>query len=279
MNREIKVLDKGFIALESWMGSDADIARRARQSFNNKETKTAEEDRRLIRYLMRNSHTSPFEFAELVFYIKVPLYVWQQFLRHRTASISQVSHRYTNAGCEFHKADCWRKQSTSNKQGSDGIIEDYNRLSDNEDDLHQRSIETYDQRISFGVAREQARKDLPASLYIEAYWKMDLHNLLHFLRLRMDVHAQLEIREYANAIARIVADIFPFTWEAFNDYKLNAITLSKQEIALMRVFRTEDTDIFKRLAENFGLGKIEDGVFAFNNEGKEFAKKLDLLLN
>jgi len=235
MNKEIKVLDKGFVRLVDSMGSDAAIVQAARVSYGNG-TKSVREDKALIRYLMRHEHMSPFEMCEIKFHIKLPMDVMRQLVRHRTASINEYSTRYSLAIDDTLEACEWRLQSSDNKQGSNGILEGSAvlTLSEKERQLHLMSKNIYKQRIEIGVAREQARKDLPLCTYTEIYWKMDLRNLLHFLKLRMDKHAQLEIREYANAVAEIVKELFPITWEAFEDYELNSIKLNAKEIEIIR---------------------------------------------
>jgi len=231
---EIKVLDKGFVRLIDHMGSDEAIVQAARVSYGNG-TKSSRQDRALIRYLLKHEHMSPFEMNEVKFHIKLPIDVMRQLVRHRTASINEYSTRYSIAIEDMSEASEWRLQSKDNKQGSDGIFinELAFMLSQNEKDFHIVSKNIYQQRIDLGIAREQARKDLPLCTYTEAYWKMDLRNLLHFLKLRLDSHAQLEIRLYAQAIASIVKELFPLTFEAFEDYILNAVTFSRQEMELL----------------------------------------------
>lgn len=197
-----------------------------------------EDDIKLIRYLMQHRHTTPFEMAEIKLVIQVPMDCWRQWIRHRTASVNEYSTRYTTAIDlrDTTQPDQWRYQSKSNKQGSsnfipesDGII-----LSSDEAALHRHATEVYEKRLKAGVANEQARKDLPLSTYTRAYWKCDLHNTLHFLGLRMDPHAQKEIRDYANVIGNeIIKPLFPVTWQAFEDYRLNSLTLSGLEVEAM----------------------------------------------
>ena len=228
----IKCLDEGFIRLVDYMGSDASIVRAARVSYGSG-TKKVSEDEGLIRYLMRHRHTTPFEMCELKFHVRVPMDAWRQWIRHRTANVNEYSTRYSIAIDVAQRtcADAWRLQSGTNKQGSGGYVDPAVgvALSDREADFLKNAREIYQDRIDKGVAREQARKDLPLSTYTEAYWKMDLHNLLHFLGLRMDGHAQLEIRTYANAIGKIVMDAFPMAYGAFHDYVLGGIRLSGPE--------------------------------------------------
>lgn len=238
IGRRIPVLSDGFVELVDVMGDDAAIVQAARVSYGAG-TKTYREDRGLIRYLMRNRHTTPFEMAELKFHLRVPMDTWRQWVRHRTASVNEYSTRYSEAIDSMDRtavAD-WRSQSTDNKQGSGRHLssEIGQHLTAQEKWLHDQAALVYRERLEMGVAREQARKDLPLSTYTEAYWKIDLHNLLHFLQLRMDSHAQLEIREYAEAIGRdFVAHLFPLTWEAFEEYRLQAMTLSRSAWQLLQ---------------------------------------------
>jgi thymidylate synthase (FAD) len=227
------VLDDGFVCLVDAMGDDHAVVEAARVSYAAG-TRAVSDDRTLIRYLMRHNHTTPFEMAEVKLLVRVPMDCWRQWIRHRTASINETSTRYSIAidAAQATPADKWRLQSAQNQQGSEGALDVSigQQLSAEEAELQHRARAAYQKRLELGVAREQARKDLPLSTYTEAYWKIDLHNLLHFLQLRMDVHAQWEIRQYAETIGReIVRLMFPLTWEAFEDYLLWAITLSRLE--------------------------------------------------
>jgi thymidylate synthase (FAD) len=172
--------------------------------------------------------------VELKFLVRVPMDCWRQWIRHRTASINETSTRYSIAidAAQQTPPNAWRKQAISNRQGSEGCFDETagGELTAEESDLQQRARQVYRRRIERGVAREQARKDLPLATYTEAYWKIDLHNLLHFLELRMDVHAQWEIRQYAETMGReIVAPLLPLAWEAFVDYRTEGMTLSRLE--------------------------------------------------
>ncbi len=226
------VLDDGFVCLVDAMGDDQAIVQAARVSYAAG-TRTVSDDRTLIRYLLRHNHTTPFEMAEIKFLVRVPMDCWRQWIRHRTASINETSTRYSIAidASQATPPDMWRRQAAKNRQGSEGMfdISTGRQLSAEECRLQQHAREVYRKRLDLGVAREQARKDLPLSTYTEAYWKIDLHNLLHFLNLRMDVQAQWEIRQYAETIGReIVRPMFPLVWEAFEDYLLSAVTLSRR---------------------------------------------------
>lgn len=232
------VLGDGFICLVDCMGDDAAIVQAARVSYGEGTKKTSD-DRTLIRYLMRHRHSTPFEMVELKFLVRVPMDCWRQWIRHRTASVNEYSTRYSLAIDEMQTTppDCWRLQATQNRQGSDGNVstEIGQKLTHDERHFHEQARKLYSSRIEAGVAREQARKDLPLSTFTEAYWKIDLHNLLHFLALRCDEHAQQEIRFYAQTIAeKIVAPLFPAVWEAFVDFRRNALQLTGPEVRVVQ---------------------------------------------
>ena len=231
--QKFPVLDQGFVCLVDVMGEDSSIVQAARVSYGEG-TKKVSDDRTLLRYLMRHQHTTPFEMAELKLLVRVPMDCWRQWIRHRTASVNEYSTRYSVAldAAYATSPNAWRSQSDSNRQGSGGFFdpETGRSLTDEEKKLHHFSREVYDRRIEQGVAREQARKDLPLATYTEAYWKVDLHNLFRFLGLRMEENAQYEIREYATVIGeKIVQPLFPHSWEAFLDYQLGAVRLSRLE--------------------------------------------------
>jgi thymidylate synthase (FAD) len=253
------VLDHGFVRVIDYMGDDAAIVQAARVSYG-KGTRRVSEDRGLIRYLMRHHHTTPFEMCELKLHCKLPIFVARQWIRHRTANVNEASGRYSILDREFYvpMADALGVQSTANRQGRAATLagelaarvlellkEDAARCYDhyldllNEDDTGQplRSGEP-------GLARELARINLPVSLYTQWYWKIDLHNLLHFLLLRADPHAQEEIRAYALAIGDVVQRWVPLAWEAFADYRLEAMTLSRAEReAVRRMLAGEAADL------------------------------------
>lgn len=278
----IKIGSDGFIRLVDVMGDDSSIVQAARISYG-KGTKSVSEDAGLIRYLMRHRHTTPFEMCEIKIHVKVPMDTWRQWIRHRMASVNEYSTRYSVAIDEMAttKSGEWRLQSQGNRQGSEGYLPDSGYgvhghcLSSEESGFHKEAQRIYQQRITAGVAREQARKDLPLSTYTMAYWKIDLHNLLHFLSLRMDSHAQLEIREYANAIAEIVSKWVPFTWEAFLDYRLNAMFLSAKDIAVISAMRHSPASALASAASFGWVG--ENGVEKKNREWGEFKEKMERL--
>jgi thymidylate synthase (FAD) len=231
------VLDDGFVCLVDCMGDDGSVVQAARVSYGAG-TRKVSDDRTLIRYLLRHRHTTPFEMAELKLLVRVPMDCWRQWIRHRTASVNEYSTRYSVAidSMQTTGADEWRSQSTSNRQGSGEFLPDDAgaALSTSEREFQDSARRLYEDRLAAGVAREQARKDLPLCTYTEAYWKIDLHNLLHFLALRMDEHAQWEIRQYAVTIGEsIVRPLFPVVWEAFLDYRLGALSLSRLEVGVI----------------------------------------------
>ncbi len=235
--KKFPVLDDGFVSLVDAMGDDAAVVQAARVSYGEG-TRHSSDDRTLIRYLMRHDHTTPFEMAEIKLLVRVPMDCWRQWIRHRTASVNETSTRYSIAidAAQATPPDAWRLQATNNRQGSEGLLDARTgaELSDAEADLHRQAREVYRHRLHLGVAREQARKDLPLSTYTEAYWKIDLHNLLHFLQLRMDRAAQQEIRQYAETIGcEIVRPLFPLTWEAFLDCRLQAMSLTRLDCGVI----------------------------------------------
>lgn len=239
---KVQVGSGGYIQLVDVLGSDHRVVNAARVSYN-KHNEFGEQsdilaDRNLLRYMMRNHHTSPFEQGEIVFLVRSPMDVWRQWIRHRTANVNEWSTRYTEAinDTAATAPDAWRLQDQSNRQGSspDCLNEvDGYHLSENEKLLHERARDVYESRLEAGVAREQARKDLPLATYTEAYWKCDLHNIFGFLYLRLDTHAQLEIRQYANEMWSFVQALFPLSAEAFKDYRLDAITFTGPELTYM----------------------------------------------
>ena len=237
LGKTFPVLDDGFVRVVDYMGTDSSIVQAARVSYGDG-TKKISEDRALIRYLLRNYHTTPFEMCTLKLHIRVPMDAWRQWIRHRTANVNEYSTRYSIAidGAQMTQPDQWRQQADDNKQGSAGYFDQTvgGELSAAEQNLHNLAKDIYNDRLERGVAREQARKDLPLSTYTEAFWQMDLHNLLHFLALRMDSHAQLEIRNYAETIGeQIVSRWVPQAWEAFKDYRFGRMTLSQQDQELL----------------------------------------------
>ena len=219
------------IKLLDVMGTDTDIVNAARVSYG-KGTKSVSDDETLLRYLMRHKHTSPFEMAELKFYVKCPIFVARQWVRHRTANWNEISGRYSEIRNEYYTPDTWKKQSITNKQGTGDTVEEYRNSEIKTQYKHKLNdiFGHYEDMIQEDIAREQARIMLPQSTYTEFIWKIDLRNLLHFLSLRMKPNAQEEIRIYAEAIAGMVEEKFPLTFRAWKDYDFNAVTFTGKEI-------------------------------------------------
>ena len=275
----LAVLDDGFVRIMDYMGSDASIVQAARISYGIG-TKQIRDDRHLIRYLMRHRHTTPFEMCEIKLHVRVPMDCWRQWIRHRTANVNEYSTRYSVAidAAQTTSPSEWRIQSRDNRQGSGGFLDTAvgQDLSKKEQELHEHAQAVYKQRLDLDIAREQARKDLPLSTYTEAYWKIDLGNLLHFLSLRLDPHAQHEIRSYAAAIGdRIVSLWCPITWEAFLEYELNGVVLSSTESKIIRAMNLGKREEAVKIAESAGLLKGRGS--RPTREQSELESKLDLL--
>lgn len=276
-----KVLKDGFVRVIDYLGSDESIVQAARVSYG-KGTKKVREDEALIRYLLRHQHTTPFEMCEIKLHVRVPMDCWRQWIRHRTANVNEYSTRYSIAidATETTEPNEWRKQAVTNRQGSEGFLESAlgYELSKQEAELHTLTRDVYQKRIDAGVAREQARKDLPLSTYTEAYWKIDLHNLLHFLHLRMELNAQLEIRQYAEVICNeIVKRWCPITWQAFWDYQMNAMTFSGLEIKIIIAMLNGEHKKVTEYAKEFGWIKEDGTIKTTNRELFEFEEKLSKL--
>ncbi|MFH1759132.1 MAG: FAD-dependent thymidylate synthase [Patescibacteria group bacterium] len=233
--RPIECLDKGFVYLADYSGNDEAIVRAARVSLGNTDPRSIKQNKELIRYLRAHRHTSPFEMVEFKFHCKLPIFVARQWIRHRTASVNEQSGRYSvlENGDYLPEGSALRRQSKSNKQGGDEelslaeqqLVLNILQSGYNAQESRYRHLLSDD----FDLARETARLSLTVATYTQWYWKIDLHNLMHFLSLRLDPHAQYEIRVYAEAMARIIKDAVPLSWEAFEDYQLQAMQLSKQE--------------------------------------------------
>lgn len=280
-DQKFNVLDDGFVRLVDWMGSDASIVQAARVSYGTG-TKKVSEDRGLIRYLMRHRHSTPFEMCELKLHVRVPMDCWRQWIRHRTANVNEYSTRYSIAidAAQRTQPDQWRLQTAVNQQGSEGALGAVEgaKLSQREEEVQSLCRNIYQERIDAGVAREQARKDLPLATYTEAYWKVDLHNLLHFLALRMDSHAQYEIQQYANVIGQqIVSKWVPLAWEAFVDYRLNAMALSENETNFLALIYTGNPEGLLEKMQEKGWLKGSKSSWQASRETTEFAAKLERL--
>jgi len=268
----MKVLDHGHVLLLDTMGTDESIAMDARTSYDKRQPG---EDRRLIRRLMRDRHTSPFEMGVMKFEIKCPIFVARQLVRHRTASMNEVSARYTQLPEEMYIPEQFEEQSSTNKQGRGELLPDQDSIGDMIYSHHHRSYTLYQNMIDAGVAREIARGILPVNIYTKFVWKMDLHNLMHFLKLRLDPHAQWEIRMFADAVATFVKEKFPVCWEAFTDYVLLAKTVSVYEKNILRgLLRRsnpeQDANVYKKYVE---------GGLMTEAEWKDFVTSFGLMLD
>lgn len=245
----LPVLDNGFVRVIDYMGDDAAVVQAARVSYG-RGTRAANEDRGLIRYLMRHRHSTPFEMCEIKYHVKLPIFVARQWIRHRTANVNEYSARYSILDREFYipAPEQLAAQSASNRQGRGEVLqgEEAARVLDL---LRRDAAQTYDHYVEMlnedeagnridpsrqGLARELARMNLTLNTYTQWYWKTDLHNLLHFLSLRADAHAQYEIRAYAEAMLRTVEAWVPMVFEAFRDYRMGAVTLSAQMLAVVK---------------------------------------------
>jgi thymidylate synthase (FAD) len=282
LGKRFPVLDDGFVRVVDYMGDDTAVVSAARVSYGAG-TKKVSDDHALIRYLMRHHHTTPFEMCEIKLHARAPMDTWRQWVRHRTASVNEYSTRYSLAidASQRTKAGDWRLQSTENRQGSSGFLEDSAgaNLSSAEEKLQQHARQVYEERLAAGVAREQARKDLPLATYTEAYWKVDLHNLLNFLQLRMHKHAQVEIRNFANIIGHeIVSKWVPAVWQAFLDYRNQAVNLSRMEAAIIAAIAAQNEERARDLANDFGLlTRNPDGSLKANRERRELEEKLSIM--
>lgn len=275
-----QILDHGFVYLKSVYGTDATICESARISYG-KGTKSINDDRHLTRYLLRHQHTSPFEQCSATFILKLPLFVMGQLVRHRTAKLNQYSGRYSVMPEEFYVPEAWRSQSRINKQGSADITpytpNQYGADDMDEPEMHGLSAELvaqdeYRSRISADVSREQARICLPQSQYTLCVWQCDLHNIMHFLKLRMDSHAQKEIRDYADAMYELLKPKFPIAMEAFEDYKLHAKTFSRMEMQALKMLLSSDYSYLDYTVENVRLAGEDAGLH--KRELEEFVSKL-----
>jgi thymidylate synthase (FAD) len=242
----VPVLDHGFVRVIDYMGDDAAIVQAARVSYGAG-TRATRDDAGLIRYLMRHWHSTPFEMCEIKLHVKLPVFVARQWIRHRTANVNEYSARYSILDREFYipAPDHLAAQSTANRQGRGALLqgEDAARVLAILREDSARAYDHYEEMLGGqgsggedrpGLARELARMNLPANIYTQWYWKTDLHNLFHFLRLRADAHAQYEIRAYAEAICGLARDWVPLAYKAFEDYRLNAAHLSAPALACLR---------------------------------------------
>lgn len=260
LNLRIDCLDKGFVRLVDYMGDDSAVVQAARVSYGNG-TKSYREDRGLIRYLMRNRHTSPFEMVEFKFHCRMPIFVARQWIRHRTANVNEYSGRYSEMTDDFYLPDIsqLRHQADDNKQGrSAEVLEDGKAelVMKSMADSQKASYDEYKSYLSQDLARELARINLPLSAYTEWYWKLDLHNLFHFLKLRLDKHAQFEIRIYAEAMAQIIKQVVPISYEAFEDFTLHSRLFSGLEVEFLKKI-IDTKKINEKALLDLGLSKRE----------------------
>lgn len=238
LDKSFPVLDKGFVRLVDYLGSDQRIVQSARVSYGEG-TKTYRQDKGLINYLMRNDHTSPFEQVVFTFHVKAPIFVARQWVRHRTARMNEISGRYSVMKDETYLPDpSWiALQSEDNKQGrksepvDEAVAEKVRSILSADS---QKTFGSYQELLDMGIAREIARINLPLSTYTEFYWEIDLHNLFHFLALRLDGHAQAEIRAYAEVMFEMVKTVCPIAAEAFVNHRLNAKKFSAEELEAVR---------------------------------------------
>jgi thymidylate synthase (FAD) len=264
LDKEYPVLDKGFVRLVDYFGGDQRIVQSARVSYGEG-TKTVSQDGALIDYLLRHQHTSPFEQVVMTFHLKMPIFVARQWVRHRTGRMNEVSGRYSIMKDEFYvpEADKVAPQSTDNKQGRANEAFDKAKAEEIIDSLkkgQENAYENYSELIDEGLAREIARINLPLSLYTEFYWEMDLHNLFHFLKLRLDSHAQYEIRVYAEAILEICKKVAPMATASFMNHQNEGVNFSGEEMdALRKILAGEPNPLEGKKLERFNE-KIKTGV-------------------
>ena len=253
---KINVLDKGYVKLLDHMGTDDDIANSARVSTQS----NGKDNNRLIRYLIRKGHMQPIEFGVMKFEVKLPIFVERQWVRHRTATMCELSGRYTESDCEVYIPELDNVRGSYEFENNEGNVELFYMINEN---AYSNSIVSYQDSLSIGVDRELARINLPLGLYTLKHWQIDLRNLLHFLNLRNNPHAQLEIKEYADAIECIVADKFPLVYSAYCDYIKNAVTFSSTEMMLLRAYKFDMDKIIEDapLTGNkwfYGKSELED---------------------
>ncbi len=271
------VLSHGFVALVDYMGDDAAIVQAARVSYG-KGTKSVRDDRGLIRYLMRHHHTTPFEMVEYKFLVRLPIYIARQWIRHRTSSTNEYSGRYSIVPDEFEvpEADEVRHQSGRNRQGRGDPLppEVVERFRSDLESVATQAYVAYSRALDAGVARETARLLLPVAYYTQWYWKVNLHNLFHFLSLRLDAHAQEEIRLYAAEVAKLARVVCPVAFEAFEDFQVEGIALGRRERKALRFLLDGKTPQEACVAADLPLTR-EDGRPMTTGEGVEFLEKLE----
>ncbi|HYK94133.1 MAG TPA: FAD-dependent thymidylate synthase [Thermoplasmata archaeon] len=273
---KLPVLSHGYVVLVDYMGNDAAIVQAARVSYGMG-TKTLRDDRGLIRYLLRHRHTTPFEMVEFKFLVRLPIYVARQWIRHRTGSFNEYSARYSVIPDEFDlpPPEDVRRQSGRNRQGRGDPLppEPVDAFRTGLDRVSRDAYQVYSTALGAGVARETARLVLPLAYYTEWYWKVDLHNLFHFLSLRLDPHAQEEIRRYAAELAKVGKAVCPVAFEAFEEFTLGSLSLSRREQAAVRALLEGSTPEAACAAAGLPLHR-EDGKPMTTGEGVEFLEKL-----
>lgn len=274
------VLDHGFIRVVDYLGNEASVVQGARVSYGAG-TKTVNEDVGLLRHLMRHWHTSPYELAVIKLHVKLPIFVERQWVRHRTCSMNEISGRYSVLPAESYIPEITRllTQKKTNKQGSSAELVDAPlKVQDQIVEGAKNAFGDYADFIDADLAREVARVNLPVGTYTEKYWQMNLHNLLHFLKLRMDPHAQWEIRQYGTVIGDIVKGWLPGVWQAFEDFRLNSMTFSAIEMRIVGAVLRNDLEDASDFAGEVGwLDRKEDGTLKRRSERIEFEAKLDAM--
>jgi thymidylate synthase (FAD) len=279
IGEKVPVLSHGFVVLVDYMGDDAAIVQAARVSYGQG-TKTVRDDRGLIRYLMRHRHTTPFEMVEYKFLVRLPIFVARQWIRHRSASVNEYSARYSVVPDEYEvpPAEEVRHQSERNRQGRGDALpsEVVDRFRADLDRISKDAYTTYTAALEAGVARETARLVLPVAYYTQWYWKTNLHNLFHFLSLRLDPHAQEEIRLFARAVDQLAREVAPVAFEAFDEFQREGLSLSRRERVAFRLLLEGKTPEAACEAAGLPLAR-EDGRPMKTGEGVEFLEKLERL--
>lgn len=286
LGHTFSVLDHGFIRVIDYMGDDSSVVQAARVSYGTG-TEAVQSDTGLINYLLRHDHTTPFEMCEIKLHVKLPVFVARQWIRHRMANINEYSARYSILDREFYipEAENLAVQSTDNKQGRGEVLSPEQarevqqwllREANSAYDAYLDVIKPVENGGHYGLARELARMNLPTNIYTQWYWKTDLHNLMRFMRLRADSHAQKEIRVYAEMIERIVAEWTPATFEAYQNYIKDVMKFSSKELeALALIMNTEQGRIMINVLKKMDVSMLQDiGTFS-KGEWKEFLVKLE----
>ena len=264
LDKEFPVLDKGFVRLVDYFGGDQRIVQSARVSYGEG-TKSVSQDGALIDYLLRHQHTSPFEQVVMTFHVKMPIFVARQWVRHRTGRMNEVSGRYSIMKEEFYvpEAEKVAPQSKDNKQGRASEAFDSeiaNKIINQLEEGQKSAYENYSELLDAGLAREIARINLPLSLYTEFYWEMDLHNLFHFLKLRLDSHAQYEIRVYAEVMLEMCKKVAPMATESFINHQNNGVNFSGEEMDALRAILDGKPNLLEGKKKDRFEEKIRTGV-------------------